>query len=163
MKCPVESKENVNLLLDFCLGKPGAAAATELARHVETCSACQEFCASCSALWADLDLLEAPPVSPDFNRRLYERIEAEESGVWRKFLSLFRLPGMRPATAIAAAGMLVVFGVLLQNPFVPDNLPRPLMEAKSDIDIEQIEETLEDLEMLRTLPVVISTESPASL
>ncbi|MBX5495904.1 MAG: hypothetical protein IRZ15_11275 [Bryobacteraceae bacterium] len=162
MKCPVESKENVDLLLDFCLGKPGAAAA-RLARHVEACPACQEFCASCSALWSDLDLLEAPPVSPDFNRRLYERIEAEESGVWRKFLSLFRLRWMRPATAVAAAGMLVVFGVLLQSPFVPENLPRPLMEAKSDIDIEQIEETLEDLEMLRTLPVVISTESPASL
>ena len=47
-----------------------------LERHIAICPACREFAAGQRAVWQALDTWEAAPVSPDFDRRLYRRIEA---------------------------------------------------------------------------------------
>src|SRR2546429_35515 len=75
MICPLEDRENAQQLLDYCTRNLDAQAAAILERHIAICPACREFADNQRAVWQALDAWEAAPVSADFDRRLYERIE----------------------------------------------------------------------------------------
>ena len=95
MNCPIESPEGPALLLAYGSRRLDAHAAAALEQHLESCSACREFVAGQSAVWNALDLWEAAPVSPDFDRRLYRRIE-EQVAWWELLLRPFRPPSSTP-------------------------------------------------------------------
>ena len=129
---------------------PENAAAFEA--HLEACPACREFRDSQGALWEALDRWEARPVSLDFDRRLYRRIEEQErQGWWTRIFGSARPMFLRPALPLAATACLVlVAGFIIDNPV----RTLPVAESPKVQEVEQLERTLEDMEMLRQFNLV---------
>ncbi len=152
MKCPLESQDNLELLLDYgtarCTGREAAA----FAQHLATCSACSRAIAEQQVVCGMLDEWEAPPVSASFTRRLYQRIE-HGSG-WRARLAesltgavrvLFVWRGVPIA---AAACLIITAGILLDQRMatVPSHPPNAQVVEAAQPD--QVVHELDDLEML---------------
>src|SRR2546421_10443602 len=81
MKCPIETRESAELLLEYCARKLDPESTAILQQHIAICPACREFADGQRALWDALDAWETTPVSADFDRRMYSRI-AQEVGWW---------------------------------------------------------------------------------
>jgi hypothetical protein len=157
MKCLIENQESAEMLLAYCACKLDAENTALLERHIELCPACQEFAKGQRALWEALDNWEAAAVSPDFDRRLYQRIEKEVSW-WDLLIRPFRpmlAPKMfappvliRQGLPIAAAACVVVMaGALLQRPAEV----RPVRVESAQLESvqpEQVEQALEAMQML---------------
>ena len=75
MNCPLETRENAQLLLDYGTRKLEPETVAALERHIAICGACREFVSGQRAVWQALDAWEAAPVSADFDSRLYRRRE----------------------------------------------------------------------------------------
>jgi hypothetical protein len=103
-------------------------------------------------VWKALDAWETPAVSPDFNRRLICRIEADAAGAWERWLGRWRPfiahKGLPVAAAVALTVMLLVVGG--HRTKGPSPTPATVIENAS-IAPEQAEGVLEDLETLREL------------
>jgi hypothetical protein len=116
MKCPSETPKSVELLLALSAGKLEGPQTVALAEHAAACPACRAFTAAQDAVWQSLDGWEAPPVSADFDRRLYRRIEQETSW-WDLFLRPLRSLMVHRALPIAAAaGLLIAVGLWIERP-----------------------------------------------
>ncbi|MBI1789393.1 MAG: zf-HC2 domain-containing protein [Acidobacteria bacterium] len=155
MRCPIETRENAELLLDYCARKLDPEKAGVLERHIATCPACREFRDAQKLLWDSLDQWDAQPVSPDFDRRLQRRIEQEEQrqGWWRRLLSPLLT---RPAVPLTATACLVLAaGFILQN---PGGNVQPVADSAVVREVEQVERTLDDIEMLRQFDLVARAE-----
>ena len=156
MNCLLETREDTQLLLDYCAQALSAERAPLVATHIQSCSRCQEFAAAQQALSEALGLWQAPPVSQDFNRRLYQRIDAEAARApwWKSLLPQF-LPGSAPPSlfrrglpAAAAACLLLTAGVFLQRP-AASTLPAPRdMAQVESIQPEQVEQALDTMDLL---------------
>lgn len=146
MTCPMQTRENVDLLLAYCARRLDPDTAAMLERHMDVCPECRAFGQAQQAVWNALDAWEAMPVAADFDRRLYHRIDAQEqSGWWNRLTSGWR-PVLRPVAPLAAACAMVVAAVWLQTPAPVE----PPAQAQGEVvEIEQVERALEDLEMLR--------------
>ena len=149
MKCLVETRESVELLLAYCARKLDAENAALVERHIGICPACQEFANGQRALWEALDTWEAAPVSPDFNRRLYQRIEKEVSW-WSLLMRPFRPILVRQGLPVAAAALMAVMaGALLQRPVLQQPVkPQPESAQVEPVQPEQVEHALEAMQML---------------
>ena len=166
MNCPMESREHAQWLLDYRAGKLEPELAARLEEHIASCGACEEFARGQRAVWEALDTWEAAPVSTDFDRRLYRRIEAQVAW-WellvRPFRSGFRtMTPRRILAATAAACLLLTAGVLLEQPAV---LPAPAPTDMAQVDTvqpEQVERTLDAMEILNEFSQHVSTDRPGS-
>jgi anti-sigma factor RsiW len=147
MLCPIQDKENAEILLDYCDRKLGPELMARLDRHVAECPECARVLSAQRAVWEALDAWTPEPVSPDFNRRLYARIENQPAGFWSRMAQRFPI---RPAIPMAAAATVVLAAFLIQVP-QPAGSTHPV--AGDPIDAEQVETALEDMEMLRQLGV----------
>lgn len=147
MKCPIATRENADVLLDYCARKLDVERTALLERHMEVCPECREFADSQRMVWTALDAWEAQPVSADFNRRLYARIENEVSW-WQRLLRPVRPMFARQGLPIAAAACLAVMaGILIERPGAVPEVPTPAqVEA---VQADQIDRALEDMELLR--------------
>jgi anti-sigma factor RsiW len=155
MDCPIKTQENTDWLLDYAGGRLRGERAGLIARHVETCGDCARFVTAQQAVWNALDQWEPEAVSMDFDRRLYRSIEEARpsSGLRRMLRRLFRplQPLWRPVLPLAAACLLIVAGVILHAPQVI--LPTHSTTRVEKIEPEQVERTLDDMQMLRELTV----------
>jgi len=161
MKCPIETHENAELLLAYCARKLDPETQTLLERHLAVCPACREFQRNQETVWRALDAWDAMPVSSDFDRRLYRRIEEEKAHAswWSRLVAPFRpafaLPMMSRGVPLAAtACLLLIAGVILERPnnvTVPEDLATA--ERMETIQPDQVERTLDDMELLRQLRV----------
>ena len=71
------------LIVDYVAGTLDARREAEFQRHIESCAGCGDAVAGQKAVWAALDQWRGLAVSPDFDRRLFQRIaEAETPGRW---------------------------------------------------------------------------------
>ncbi len=116
--CPLETRENAHLLLDYCARKLDPESLAVLERHIAVCSACRNFTRGQRTVWQAMDAWEAAPVSRDFDRRLYRRIETQVSW-WDLLLRPFTTATLRrglPAAAMTC--LLLVAGILLERPAV---------------------------------------------
>ena len=145
MECPVKTREDGAVLMDYCAGrlKPRRAEAVE--RHVAECQACQRWVQQQQALWTALDAWEAAPLSADFDRKLYQRIEREARPRWW------------PAFSLALASV-VALALLLIRPLPPQPAPLPRQAQVENVDAEHLEKTLDDMEMLRDLSAAVSPD-----
>ena len=162
MNCPLETRDNAQLLLDYCTRKLEPESVAILERHIALCGACREFAAGQRAVWEALDAWEAAPVSRDFDSRLYRRIEARVSW-WEALRRPFR-PAMlwRSLPATAMACLLVMAGVMLQRSAVS---PTPAAKDTAQVESvqpEQVERTLDAMEMLNEFSHHVRTDSPDS-
>src|ERR1035437_5990810 len=165
MNCPVESREDAQLLLDYCTRELAPESVAILERHIAICGACQEFARSQRAVWQALDAWEAAPVSPDFDSRLYRRIEAQVPWwdlLLRPFRPLRHVTLWRSLSATVMACLLVVVGVVLERPAVsPVPAPQDMAQVDS-VQPEQVERTLDAMEMLNEFSHHVRTDSPDS-
>ena len=147
MKCPIETRENADLLLAYCTRKLDAETTAVLERHMEICPACREFSSAQRAVWEALDAWEAAPVTLDFDRRLYRRIEREVSW-WELLVRPFGPVTMRQGLPIAAAAVMMVAGVMLDRQAAPTVSPARDTAQVEALQPDQVEHALDDMEML---------------
>jgi anti-sigma factor RsiW len=148
MKCPIETRENAELLLAYCSRKLDAESTAILERHMEICPACREFSSGQRAVWEALDAWEAAPVTLDFDRRLYRRIDREVSW-WNLLVRPFRPVLLRQGLPIAAAACLVVVaGVLLERPAGSPSAAQPQSAQVEALQPDQVEPALDAMHML---------------
>jgi len=149
MICPIETQENTGLLLAYCARKLDAETTLVLERHLAACPACRQFVGNQRAVWTVLQTWEAPPVSPDFDRRLYQRIEREVSW-WDLLIRPLRPMLARQGLPVAAAAFLVIMAgtVLQQRPDAVQPVPEMESAQLEGVQPEQVEHALEDMQML---------------
>jgi anti-sigma factor RsiW len=159
----IDCGENADLLLKFVAGRLDSEAKARLERHLEICPACREFAGGRKAVWDSLDAWEMAPVSPDFDRRLYQRIEQEVSW-WDLLLRPFRPLLFRQGLPIAAtAGLVLVAGLLLQH---PANVPRSAAPESAQVEAmppEQVEHAVDEMETIREFNRLVRTEAEPKL
>jgi anti-sigma factor RsiW len=157
MLCPIQEGGNAEVLLAYCARSldPGALAVLE--RHIEVCPACRKFAGAQRLVWEALDAWKPGPVSDDFDDRLYARARQQETERWWRQLHQPRSWfSWRPALSMAAA-CITVFAVFLFRSPDASNVPAQGSRPET-VDVEQVERTLEDMEMLRQFSL-----APASL
>ena len=146
MDCLKNSDIGEEILLDYTSGSLSADRTAGLERHLAACAACRELVAAQKELWLTLDAWEAPEPSPHFDARLRERIAAQPAGWWQNVFA------WRPlATAVAAAAVVAV-GLFVWPAGAPAPEPaaqvRPEIVRAEAVNVEVVEQTLEDLEIL---------------
>lgn len=151
MNCPIRNEETADLLLAYTARRLDPARTATLENHMDVCPECAEFRAGQELVWQALDAWEAPPVTPDFNRRLYQRIEIEAAAPWYKRLFTTPIAMWKPVIPLAAACMLVVAGFMLDHPVTNIAPPNPIPAIHSVAEAEQVENALDDLQLLRQL------------
>jgi len=163
MKCPIETQENAELLLAYCARKLDPETQAILERHLVVCPECREFQKNQEAVWQALDAWEAMPVSADFDRRLYRRIAEEQAPAswWSRLARPFMSgPALlsRGVPLAATACLLVLAGVILERPY-DVAVPEDLAERTESIQPDQVERTLDDMEMLRQFRLIPASET----
>ena len=160
MKCPSETRESAEILLAYSSGELDHERTAWLKAHLEGCAACREFVNGQKAVWESLDLWEAPPVSMDFDRRLYHRIE-EQVSWWDMMVRPFRSLLVRQGLPLAAAAtLLIAAGLLLDRPSVTPVAPPE--SAQVELQPDQMESALDQVETLSQFTHLLRTDSPDS-
>ena len=162
MNCPIQSEENTEILLDYCAGKLSPEVALRFESHMVECADCKSFCGAQKTTWDALDVWQPAAVSADFDRKLYARIEEhEQSGWWTRLWkrTLWQPSFSGAAVPVATACAVAVVGVMLYLPInrlAGDHSSAPVLKIEK-ADIEQLETTLDDIEMFKQL----AQDSPA--
>ena len=159
MHCPMEQR-NSELLVGYAAGELDPETARALERHLETCAVCHALAAGQVAVWEALDTWETPPVSPDFDRRFYHRVREEvRFSWWERLWRPFRpIPVFHALPLAAAACMLLIGGLILQHP----GKIGPVEPRRETVRVDQVERTLDDLELLRQFAVAGHVEGAQS-
>jgi hypothetical protein len=163
MNCPIGNAETAELLLAYTARRLDPARTGLLEEHMNVCEECAAFRAGQELVWQALDAWEAPAVTPDFNRRLYQRIEAEAAEPW--FKRLFTTPWSmwKPAIPLAAACLVVVAGFVLDHPVA---VSTPVASPAISVTVreaELVETALDDIQLLRQLDSSATTGSSESM
>lgn len=158
MNCPIRTEETAELLLAYTARRLDPAKTAILESHMDVCPECAEFRVRQELVWQALDAWDAPPVTSDFNRRLYQRIEFEAAAPW--YRRLFTTPWVmwKPAIPLACAALVVVAGFVFDHPVSVNSPAAPPSIRVSVTEAEQVENTLDDLQLLRQLD---SSTAPA--
>jgi hypothetical protein len=158
MTCRLQT-EQTDLLLDYSAGRldaRGTAILAQLAQHMETCADCASFRKEQKAVWDALDLWEPAPVSIDFNRRLWQRIDAAAAAPWYTSLAeSLRFANWKPVIPLTAAVLMIAAGFLLDHPGARN--------PAADISVreaDQVEQTLDDIQLLNQLDAVMPASPP---
>ena len=158
MRCPIEADPAI--LLAHGAGRLDAEHAAMLREHTKACRACRESLDRQRAVWDALDGFEAPPVPPDFDRRLYARIATQKTAFDRIFQPLRQLfAGLGPRVAAASVLALLAIVLLHESPG-----PAPVTVAPESAEVEavppeQAEGALQQMEMVRQLTQVVQSDS----
>ena len=157
-RCPLQEGEPAETFLAWMDGtlEPQARAALEL--HAMECESCRMVMDGQRAVWSALDSWEPAAVSQDFNRRLYAAIDAEQAQPWWKRVFNLALPfPVRPAVPIAASCLLLIGVVLFRAP-EPVELENKQAGIIERVDVEQVDRSLDDLNLLRELNEELKVE-----
>lgn len=159
MLCPIQNSGNPGMLLDYCARRLEPETMAAMRRHMTACPECRGFAEAQEQVWSALDAWDAEPVSRSFDQKLYARISADDR---RKFWT--RVLGDRfawkPALSFGAACATLALVVLFRgsdgqpNPHRPAVQPTARVEA---LEVEQIDRSIEDLEMLRQFSTAAQT------
>lgn len=167
--CPMQSRENAEILLDYCARTLPAETLERMDAHVAMCPACQEVLAAQQQVWSALDEFDARElnISPDFDRRLYARIEAEHQEPfwvrgWRKIFASGQPGGWRPAFSLGLAAAAVAVFLMVRMPSEPVATPATTAAVEATVpavktaaidsqEVERLDTALEDIEMLHLL------------
>jgi anti-sigma-K factor RskA len=148
MTCLNRNKQGTETLLDYCAGTLEQGRAEALEDHVRECAACRELIDAQKNLWKALDAWEAPGISADFDDRLYARIASEPAHpVWRVWWNRISLRGVswKPMLVGVAAVAVLAVGLTVYAPKAADTSRQIRPES---VDVEQLEVTFQDLDLL---------------
>jgi anti-sigma factor RsiW len=161
MTCPsitTSAAARTDLLLDYTAGRLDDEQRFRLERHMQECPACAAFRIEQAAVWEALDLWEPPPVSMDFNRRLWQRIESAAATPWYRTLAeSLGFANWKPLVPLTAAMLVIAAG------FVFDHPARSTAVSGMTIrEADQVEQTLDDIDLLHQLDAVVLPASAGS-
>lgn len=166
MNCPLENREHAEILVAYSSAKLDAAKTRVVEEHIGACAECSEFVRGQQAVWAALDTWTPEPVSADFDRRLYQRIEAQVSWWDRLLRPLHLLTSHRGLSLAAAAGLMLAIGVALnQSATTPPTQPPPRSVSVAERDAlqpEQVVKALDEMEALSRFDRLMKPENPES-
>ena len=168
MECPLDNDRNEDLLVDYCADRLAPRIKIALESHIALCSACSAWVGEQRAVWTALDQWQAAPISPGFDRQIYERIACEESRLpWWQALTKSFCAGsspasLRPALSLALASLLVLAALLLERPG-SSTLPLTVASHSESLDADRLERALDDVDMLRQLSVTENPDSQKSM
>ena len=159
MRCPIESRKT-DLLLEYSGRGLESAEARNLEQHLKSCTGCRDFVAGQRAVWAALDEWEAPAISAEFNRRLYDRIETQVSW-WERVVRPLRPLLIRHVLPVSAAAcLLITVGIVLERPRavtpVAQNTPLEISQP------ELVVHALDDMEMLDNFDRAVRADAARS-
>lgn len=160
MNCPLQNPATADILLDYAAGRLDAVRATGLERHIAACSRCAAFGIEQTAVWDALDAWHPAPVSTDFNRRLWHRIDAANVPWYRALAGWLRRTSWKPAIPLAAALVVIATGLLVEHPGAKVS-PVPGVSV-SVTEADQVEQTLEDIQLLNQLDVATAPNNATS-
>lgn len=157
--CPLKSEDSIEVLLDYTARKLDPARTAILEQHMAVCADCALFRDEQSAVWEAMDAWTPAPVSPDFNRRLWQRIDEERAAPWyskaglRNLAAQMRASAWKPVFPLAAGVLVVCAGFLLDH---PGTRPMPAVNESSISDnsrvtiseADQLQRTLDDIQLL---------------
>lgn len=165
LQCPVGLGQDPALVLDYLDGRLSTESTVRVQRHLDHCADCRRVVEAQRAVREALDLWSPAEISPDFNQRFFNRLEIEEQGrpgAWRALVAaLSRAFTLRPLIPVAATCMLVLGVWMYERPVQPDTDAR-VEPASEQVDVEQVDRTLADMEMLQQLGVIGRAESGES-
>ena len=171
MNCPLHVKEGAEILLDYCSQRMDPERAVDFRLHVADCVDCKQVVEAQEAVWAALDSYEAIPVSMDFDRKLWAKIDAEDAQPWwqRAWIRVTGGPAIgwpnylfnwKPIL-VAATACAALAGVMLVT--TPDiRTPDPTMDVQSQKLMEKVESALDDVDILNQVGV-IETGRPGAI
>jgi anti-sigma factor RsiW len=152
MICAMQGRKGAEVLIDYCARRLAPARAAEFEKHLENCPDCRRAVNAQREVWNAMDGCTSIEVSPDFDARLYARIAEEEAApAWRKWTRRVLTPAVpvaiwKPAVPLAAACAALVFTFVIRTPEPRETAKQ--LRAEHVLDIEQVERTLADLDML---------------
>lgn len=157
MECPIRARDKKDLLLDYCSHSLDAKAADEVEAHLAACPQCKAWTDAHMRTWSLLDDWQAAPVSPDFERKLRERISlaGEQVPWWKAVWQSFAARGLKPALAGALVVVLLLAGLLFVR---PHHAP-----AQPTIDADRLEKALDDVDLLRQVDTPSDTASKEAM
>jgi anti-sigma factor RsiW len=162
MDCIRMDKHGAEILTDYCAGTLDPARSAAVEAHTRDCAECRRLVEAQRSVWETLDRWKPAVVSPDFDAKLYARIAAEcKPSVWLRWRKAF-LP-----LAAACAALLVALAVRAPewNRAVPDRPSAQVQPGSTDLDqvpFDQVQQTLDDLNLLTPLDETSSVQTPAS-
>ena len=169
MDCPSQSRNNAGVILDYCAGRLGPDRAAAMEAHARLCPSCRGMIDEQGAVWKALDGWNASPPSADFDRKLYARIEEEQHSSsaierWAQSIAARWSPvSWRAPVTVAAVCATVALAILIDIPGASRVVPPTEPQARAEhVDIEQVERTLDDMNMLRQFAPVPQSSDPAS-
>jgi len=163
MNCPLHVKDGAEILLDYCSQRmdPDRAAAFRL--HVADCVDCKQVVEAQESVWDALDAYEAMPVSRDFDRKLWARIDAEDSQSWfqRTWTRVVGGPAIGWSTylfnwkpmLVAATACAALAGVMLISVPAQHGMD-PTADPQNQKLMERVESALDDIDMLNQVGVI---------
>jgi hypothetical protein len=114
-------------------------------------------------VWSALDEWEMAPVSPSFSRRFWSRVAERERASWyARLADALRFGGWKPAMTVAAAVLVVTVGFLMDH---RDAVPTPRtgsVSGVSVIEVDQMERSLDDLQLLKQFDTTVSDAGSSS-
>jgi anti-sigma factor RsiW len=152
MNCPTKRNEDAEILLDYCAQTLPPLQTAEFEIHLKQCADCSRLVEAQKAVWGALEAWTPAPVSVNFDARLYARIAEEQAApAWRFWLRRIFQPAIpyplwKSAVPLIAACLLLAAGLSVHMPGTPA-APHPQLRADK-VDIEQVEQTLEDFDIL---------------
>jgi len=154
MRCPMESGKGAEMVLALAAGRLDVAERETFEQHMAECEACRRMAEAQTSVWSAMDEWAAPAVADSFDARLMARIATPEPRRWWQLGWDF---GWRPALPVGAACLALLGVFLLHNPW-PQVVPpvKPVAQVQQTVDVDQVESTLDDLDMLNQL------DAPAS-
>lgn len=156
MNCPTKRNEDAEILLDYCAQKLSPLQTAEFEVHLKQCSDCSQLVAAQKEVWGALEEWTPLEVSSNFDARLYARIAQEQAApAWQVWMRRIFSPAVpyamwKSAVPMAAACAVLAAGLYIRTPDAPAPLSHSVRtDVRTEkVDIEQVEQTLEDLDIL---------------
>jgi anti-sigma factor RsiW len=160
-QCPSETGKMMEVLLDYPAGRlePGMRAALE--QHLAGCSACRDAVEIQAAVWNTLDAWDPAPVSLDFNRRLWQKIDQKAAQPW--YAGALTIATWKPMLPTALLALVVVAGgFFFERPHERPMQSVPANNGVSLTEVDQAVSTLDDLQLLQQLDSVTLPDGDAA-
>ena len=167
--CPLQTNEGADLILDYCSNRLEPDQVIAFERHVQSCEECARVVDAQMAVWKALDSYDAMPVSEDFDEKLWKRIEESEARPWWRrivdgpALGWSSVFAWKPAMVTMSACAAVFAVMVVTSPSSstdsgsktpPVVVEKAMSERPAAVDLDQIEGTIEDMDMLKQMGVV---------
>jgi len=152
MICPTKRNEDAEILLDYCAQTLSPLQTAEFEIHLKECADCSRLVEAQKEVWGALEAWTPAPVSINFDARLYARIAQERSApAWQLWLRRIFQPALpypfwKSAVPLTVACSLVTVGLYVRMPEAT-HPAQPQLHADK-VDIEKVEKTLEDFDIL---------------